>query len=493
MSRQPRRRAGQPAEPSGSKTLLSLLCLALAVEVSAQDAKAPAGRPSKPNVIVILADDAGFHDLGFQGSREIRTPHIDRIAAEGIRFSDAYVTTPFCSPSRAGLLTGRYPQRFGYEYNLTHNPPPGVSPEILGLAIEERTIADLMKAAGYTTIAIGKWHLGRLEHFHPNQRGFDHFYGFLGGAANYHPGQQKNETQWIRRNAELVQPKEYLTGDFGREALAYIERFKSVPFFMYLAFNAVHAPMDVVEADLQRFSHVKDFQRQRLAAMTWAMDRAVGEVLAALEQHGLDRDTLVIFTNDNGGDRTGIGANNAPLRGTKGTLLEGGIRVPLAMRWPARVKAGTRSSAIVSLMDVLPTALDAAGADLPDNLDGESLLGHVPGPKPRVRKQRSLFWRYDVMAAVREGRFKLLRFPDRPPQLYDLRRDIAEGRDLARRQPARVASLLKKIFAWEAGLTHARWNTGTYWSQEDVRRYDDKHVARRKERNRKRLREKYSQ
>ena len=428
-----------------------------------------------PNVLVILADDAGYADFGFQGSADAVTPNIDSIARNGATYSSAYVTMPFCSPSRAGLLSGRYTQRFGYEFNLTHESPPGVDAEYMGLAVEESTIADYMKAAGYVTVAIGKWHVGDAQQFHPNARGFDHFYGFLGGGGSYHPALQKSGVG-MTRNRNPVQPSEYLTDDFAREAVTYIKALKDQPFFMYLAFNAVHTPMDVLTQDIQRFAHIEDEQRQRLMAMTWAMDRAVGRVMASLADNGLLGNTLVIFTNDNGGDRIGIGADNAPLRGTKGTLLEGGVRVPFAMQWPGVIPTGADFDGIISLMDIMPTAITVAGASLPENLDGRPLLTEAG---ILVGGHDSLFWRYDAMAAVRDGDWKLLRYPDRTPELYNLSSDVGEKDNLASQQPDRANRLLTEIFAWEAGLIHARWNTGTYWSQEDVRRYDDTYVAQR--------------
>lgn len=426
-----------------------------------------------PNIVLILADDAGYADFGFQGSDQALTPNIDAIAANGATFTDAYVTTPFCSPSRAGILTGRYPQRYGYEFNLTHEPPPGVDAEYMGLAVEEKTLGDYLRAAGYATIAVGKWHVGAAPQFHPNARGFDHFYGFLGGGSSYHPDLQ--EAGVLQRDGVSTEATEYLTDDLAREAVAYIEQYREQPFLLYLAFNAVHTPMDVLRQDMEQFAHVEDEHRRRLMAMTWAMDRAVGTVVSALEKHELLDDTLLIFSNDNGGDRIGIAADNVPLRGTKGTLLEGGVRVPFVMQWPGVITAGSESGKIVSLMDIVPTAVTVSGGETPDNLDGRSLLG--VGGEPADGHQ-SLFWRYDVMAAVRSGNWKLLRFPDRPPQLYDLSVDIGESNNLAARRPETVIRLMEELFAWEAGLIHARWNTGTFWSQEDVRRYDTDYVDR---------------
>lgn len=449
--------------------LLAGTTLALTSTAKAGPTKAVDQRP--PNVIVILADDAGYADFGFHGSKEFATPHLDALARDGVVFDAAYATTPFCSPSRAGLLTGRYPQRFGYEFNLTHQAPPGVDARFMGLATEEKTLGDHFKAAGYSTIAIGKWHVGSQPQFHPNARGFDDFYGFLGGGSTYFADKVKGGA--LERNGQPAQPKDYLTDDFAREASAYIKANRDRPFLMYLAFNAVHTPMDARADDLAKAKDIVDPQRRRLAAMTVALDRAVGQVTEALRKSGMDRRTMVIFTNDNGGDRIGLDADNKPLRGGKGTLLEGGIRVPFILRYPDKRHAGTRRKDAISLMDILPTALSASGQKLPEGLDGRSL-----DQSSDAASGRALYWRYDNMAAVRQGKWKLLRFPDRPPQLYDLGADPAESVDLATREPERVRLMMQGLFEWEGKMQHPRWNTGTFWSQEDVRRYSDEHVER---------------
>lgn len=422
---------------------------------------------AKPNVIIILADDAGYADFGFQGSREIETPNIDLLARSGTVFEQAYATTPFCSPSRAGLLTGRHPLRYGYEFNLTHDPPPGVDRRYMGLAVEERTVGDLFRAAGYRTIAVGKWHLGLEAQFHPNRRGFDHFYGILGGNSRYFP--KAIVPGSLERNGDKAEARTYLTDDFAREAVEQIDAAKG-PFLLYLAFTAPHTPMDTTPQDLARFGHIADPQRRRLAAMTWAMDRGVGEVLRALKRRGIERETLVVFTNDNGGDRIGLGADNGPLRGTKGTLLEGGIRVPLIVRYPG-ASQGHRHASPVSLLDIAPTILRAARLPLPTTLDGHALSKGADGGQPRT-----LHWRYDSVAAMRQGPWKLLRFPDRPAQLYHVVEDKGETTDLASAQPERLAQMMRELFAWEGTVEHPRWHTGSFWSQEDVRRYAEDHI-----------------
>ncbi len=434
----------------------------LTVPVAAETAR-------KPNIIIILADDAGYGDFGFQGSLEMRTPNIDRLAHEGTVYDAAYATTPFCSPSRAGLLTGRHPLRYGYEFNLTHDAPPGVDKAFMGLAAGELTIADRLKALGYRTIAVGKWHLGDQPQFHPNARGFDNFYGLLGGNSRYFPEAIKPGS--LERNGTSVQARDYLTDDFAQEAVEQIEAAGDRPFLLYLSFTAPHTPMDAIAGDIARFGNIADPQRRRLAAMTWAMDRAVGRVMEELRARGLERDTLVVFTNDNGGDSVGLDADNRPLRGMKGTLLEGGIRVPMIVRFPDGTGAGQRAAQPVSLMDILPTALSLAGAAVPAGLDGQVL-----SPADVAQPERTFHWRYDTVAAMRQGPWKLLRFPDRPAQLYDLANDRGEAHDLAAQQPQRLAAMLRALFAWEGTVEYPRWHTGSFWSQEDVRRYAAEHI-----------------
>lgn len=439
------------------------LRLAAAVLAGALASTAAAVPTRPPNIVIILADDAGHGDFGFTGSRDFATPNLDRLARQSVRYTAAYAAMPFCSPSRAALLTGRYPQRYGYEFNLTQAAPKGVDAAFMGLDTGEQTIADRLRAAGYATVAIGKWHVGSAPQFQPDARGFGEFHGFLGGDSHYLPARVKPGS--ILANGTPAPPATYLTDELADVATAQLARHRDRPLLLYLAFNAVHTPMEALPEDEARFAGIADPQRRRLAAMTFALDRAIGRVLATIDRLGMANNTLVVFSNDNGGDRIGLGASNAPYRGTKGTLLEGGIRVPLLVRYPGG-QPGTVATP-VSLMDILPTALDVAGLPAAAGLDGHSL---------RAPAARPLFWRYDVMAAMRDGRWKLLRFPDRLPQLYDLATDPGERHDRAATHTGQVAGMLKRLFAWEAGLEHPRWHTGSFWSQEDVRRYDEAHV-----------------
>lgn len=415
---------------------------------------------SRPNIVFLVADDMGYADAGFHGCKDIPTPHIDSLAAGGVRFTNGYVTGLYCSPTRAGLLTGRYQQRFGHETNA--GGPGG------GLPVSETTIADRLKAAGYVTGAVGKWHLGSAPEFHPLRRGFDEFFGFLPGAHTYFA--QGRPT--ILRGTESVDEREYLTDAFGREAVAFIEQHKEQPFFLYLAFNAVHTPMEATDERLAKFASIEDRTRRTYAAMLYAMDEAIGRVLETLKSRGLDEKTLVVFFSDNGGPTmpgtTINGSINAPLRGSKRTTLEGGVRVPFVLRWKGRLPAGKIYDHPVIQLDLLPTALAAAGVEVvPEwKLDGVDLLPYLLGEKPG-KPHDTLYWRMNQQMAIRQGDWKLVRYDpavdsgetsrgDRssvsPARLYNLAADIGESNDLAATEPARLQQLQAAWDAWNAQL-----------------------------------------
>src|SRR4051794_29379549 len=367
-----------------------------------------AERP-RPNVLILVADDLGYGDLGFQGGRDIPTPHLDALAGRGVRCSNGYVSGPYCSPTRAGLLTGRYQQRFGHEFNPGERA--GDDNNNLGLPLSETTLADRLKAAGYATALVGKWHLGSAPKFHPQRRGFDEFFGFLAGAHPYFPGQGEP----IYRGTEVVKEQEYLTDAFAREAVSFIDRHRETPFLLYLAFNAVHTPMHATDPRLSRFAAIEDEARRTYAAMLSAMDEGVGRVLDTLRARGLEEDTLVVFFSDNGGPTmpgTTINASrNDPLRGSKRTTLEGGVRVPFAARWPARLPAGKVYEHPVIQLDLLPTLLSAAGVEAkPDwKLDGVNLLPYWTGTESRTPHE-TLYWRMGNQMAIRRGDWKLVRY-----------------------------------------------------------------------------------
>lgn len=400
----------------------------------------------QPNIVFILADDAGYADFGFQGSQVMKTPHLDALARQGVVFGQAYVTAAVCGPSRAAILTGKYQQRFGFEEN---NVPGIMSQSCLpddemGLPLDQTTLADHLKKRGYKTALLGKWHQGNADRFHPTYRGFDEFYGFRGGARSYFPFGDGNPNHRPEDRMEgglgnFREHEGYLTDVLALEAVQFIDQNRDRPFFLMLSFNGVHAPMDAREDDLKRFSGLTGKRRQ-LAAMTWALDRACGQILDKLKALGLTEETLIVFTNDNGGPTDANASDNSPLSGTKANHLEGGIRVPMIMAWPGHLSAGTRYEFPVSTLDLLPTFYHAAGGNLSDltEIDGVDLMPYLTGQQ-KERPHEVLYWKKESRGAIRQGDWKLIRFPDRPAQLFDIATDPSEKHDLAAVHPALVA------------------------------------------------------
>jgi arylsulfatase A-like enzyme len=450
---------------------LTALAVALSLPLPASH---PAGSadaaPRPPNIVVLLADDLGYADVGFQACKDIPTPHIDSLAQGGVRCTSGYVSGPYCSPTRAGLMTGRYQQRYGHEFN------PGGGADV-GLPLGETTMADRLRAAGYVTGLVGKWHLGNAPKFHPQKRGFDEFFGFLGGAHPYFPGRGAP----IFRGTEAVAEKEYLTDAFAREAVAFIDRHKARPFFLYLAFNAVHTPMQATEGRLKRFAAIADPTRRTYAAMTAAMDEAVGRVLDKLRSAGLEKDTLIFFFSDNGGPTmrgtTINGSRNTPLRGSKRTTLEGGIRVPFVVQWKGKLPAGKVYPRPVIQLDVLPTALAAAGVAVKPEwkLDGVDLLPHLAGRKEGLPHE-TLYWRLGQQTAIRRGDWKLVRYDSTvdggnsrvtPARLYNLAKDVGEANDLAAKGAERARELEGVWQKWSDQMARPRWGQGRRTSPEE--------------------------
>ncbi len=416
-----------------------------------------AGEGSRPpNVVLILADDLGYGELGCQGNKEIPTPNIDSIAANGTRFTNGYVSCPVCSPTRAGLMTGRYQERFGHEFN-PGTVPSGVE---FGLPLTETTLAARLKAAGYATGIVGKWHLGYEPKYMPLNRGFDEFFGFLGGAHPYTnltipAGDKKNA---IRRGNEPVEEKEYLTDAFAREAISFINRHKEKPFFLYLPFNAVHSPLQAPQKYLDRFPSITDQKRKTFAAMLPAMDDAVGGVLRTLRSSGLEDNTLIFFISDNGGPTPSTTSSNVPLRGFKGQVYEGGFRVPFMVQWKGHVPAGKVSDKPVISLDVAPTVLAAVGAKAADaKFDGVDIMPFIEG---QGTPHDVLYWRFGQQHAVRKGNWKLLKSPEGNVELYDLSADVGEKNDLSQKNPEKVKELQAVFDAWDAQLAKPLWPGG---------------------------------
>jgi arylsulfatase A-like enzyme len=425
------------------------------------------GQSQPTNILLIVSDDLGYADIGVYGGQDIPTPNIDRLAREGIRFTNAYVSGPYCSPTRAGLMTGRYPQRFGHEFQ------PDGSMEF-GLPLTEQTMADRLKAAGYHTALFGKWHLGTADRFHPMRRGFEEFYGFLGGQHSYIDvaTPQRDPLLDGMKPASSVT---YLTDALGDRAIDFINRHAAEPFFLYLAFNAAHTPMQATQKYMDRFAHVTDQQRRTYASMLSAMDDAIGRTLGALRDRKLEEKTLVIFLNDNGGPTmpttTVNGASNGPLRGSKRQTWEGGIRVPFVVSWKGRLPAGRVDARPVIQLDILPTALAAASVAVkPGEFDGANLLPFLNGSANRLPHD-TLYWRFGGMMAIRNGDWKLVKTREGPlidvdpsvlrdlseAGLYNLAEDIGETRNRAAERPDKVKELSDLWQQWNRQLMKPLW------------------------------------
>ena len=414
-----------------------------------------AAQGRKPNVIVILSDDHGYAQIGCQGCKEVATPNIDSIAKNGVRFTSGYVSCPVCSPTRAGLMTGRYQQRFGHEDNP--GPPPVCSPSF-GLPEGEKTMGDYMKAEGYVTGMIGKWHLGARPACHPQKRGFDEFFGFTTGAHDYNDPLKGTDNP-LFRGTEQVDEKEYLTDAFARESVSFIERHKKQPFFLHLAFNAVHAPLQAPDRFKDDFAEFKNPDRRKYAAMLKAMDEAVGKVLAKVRDAGIEDDTLIFFLGDNGGYRVAGMTPNAPLNGFKGDTYEGRVRIPFMVQWKGHLPASEVYEKPVVSLDILPTAVAVAGGNVGANVEGVNLLPYLTG-KNSKSPHDELFWRWIDKSGARVGDWKLVQNGDGAEKLFNLADDIGETKDLAASNPTKLKELQDAYSAWNAKNIPPKWLDG---------------------------------
>jgi arylsulfatase A-like enzyme len=414
-----------------------------------------------PNILLIVADDAGYHDFSMQGNTNFPTPRIDALAASGVRFTSGYVCGAVCSPTRASIMTGRYQQRFGNE----SNPP---APSTRGLPTNEVTFATLLKSAGYATGCVGKWNLGELAQFYPTARGFDSFLGFLGPGRSYFPIASPKTYEVITSNGVTLAESGYTTDRFGQAATNFIQKHATAPWFLYLCFNAVHSPLDPDPARINRLTNYTYPSTNRLmqAAVTLALDDNVGLVLDTLGALNISSNTLVLFLNDNGGDPDWP-SDNFPLRDAKTSLYEGGVRVPYLIRWPGHVPAGQVLTNPVISLDLLPTALAAAGMPGPTNrpLDGLNLLPLVTGQTNSLPRD-TLCWRTMGRtlgySAVRKGDWKV-HITDNSGfvQLFHLNPDgTGEYDDLATNNPAKVLELMAAFAQWEAKTVEPLWGQG---------------------------------
>ncbi len=433
------------------------------------------GADQRPNFVIIMTDDHGYADVGFNGCEDIPTPHIDRIAYEGVRFTNGYVTYSVCSPSRAGLITGRYQGRFGYRRNPTLNP----FDENAGLPLEEENMAEILKKINYHTGYVGKWHLGTHPKFRPNARGFDEFYGFESGGHRYFPEDltyQRIEDvdrrgTWyntkLLRNDRPIETDEYLTDEFSHEAVDFITKNREKPFLLFLSYNAPHTPMQASQKYLDRFTHIENKLRRTYAAMVSAVDDGVGRVLNTLAECELEENTLVFFLSDNGGAGNN-GSINGPLRDSKGTIYEGGQRVPFAFRWTGTISSGSDYHEPVSSMDILGTIAGLTGVDIAADrpLDGVNLVPYLTG-KDKGSPHSALFWQmFDKdHAVVRIGKDKFIDLNKQDKiELYDLSRDKAESKNLAKTQPEKRRQMQKILDAWTTQLEPARFDPLGTWN-----------------------------
>jgi len=463
-----------------------------------------------PNVIFILADDLGYNDVSLNGGGVggvVKTPNIDSIAQEGVDLTNGYAGNATCSPSRAALMTGRYPTRFGFEFTPTPvgfsrlvgsfrspgslHPPhfnreeAGDMPPMDELAVptSEVTIAEVLKTRGYHTVHLGKWHLGGSKGSRPEDQGFDESLGFIAGASMFLPENDPNVENskqafdpidkflWanlpytVQYNGQpMMKAKGFMTDYLSDEAIKSIKANRNQPFFMYLAYNAPHTPLQAPKADYDALPQIKDHRLRVYGAMVRNLDRNVGRVLQTLKDEGLDNNTLVVFTSDNGGAHyIGLPHINSPYRGWKATFFEGGLRVPYYMRWPRALPAGTRFNSPVGHIDMFATAAGAAGATMPNDrpIDGVNLTPYLTG-KAQGRPHEALFWRSGDARMVRAGDWKLqlLKLPDQQGEkvwLYDLATDPTEQKNLARANPAKVAELRALLVERDKTNVKAAW------------------------------------
>ena len=415
-----------------------------------------------PNVIVIISDDQGYADVGFHGSNEIFTPNIDRIAKNGVVFSEGYVSYAVCSPSRAGLITGRYQNRFGYSRNILLAP----NDSLMGLPLSEQTLPDVLNNVNYKTKAIGKWHLGAHKSLVPEKRGFDEFFGFLIGGHRYFPEDLTlNDLTEARRqmdgyitkiydNGQRINTKKYLTEELSDNAVKFIEDNSDNPFFLYLSYNAPHTPLQATTKDLERNKHIDIEKRQTYAAMVSSMDDGIGLILDKLEQKNIFENTIVFFFSDNGGVEWYNFSDNGPLRGIKGDFFEGGIRVPFAMQWPNKIKPGTIYDKPIIALDIFATVASAAKAEkyIKNKIDGVNLIPYLSGNKPGSPHEY-LYWKNPDkdIDVIRDDRYKYLRIKN-DEYIFDLKNDISEESNIIDLSKPIYDRLKSQFKLWEKDM-----------------------------------------
>lgn len=418
-----------------------MVLFAIALVASSQ---AMASDRSKPNLLIFYSDDQGWGETGCYGNNEIPTPHIDSLASHGVRFTQGYVAATYCSPSRAGLLTGRYPTRFGHEYNAVANKS--------GLRLDQRTLANQLKDLGYVTCCVGKWHLGNGMEYRPTRRGFDEFFGTLANTPFFQP-RNFVDSRISDEVREVTDPNFYTTDAYAERSVDWLEKHKDKPWFLYLPFNAQHAPLQAPQKYLDRFLNITDEKRRLFAAMLSAQDDAIGRVMQKVRELGQEENTLIFYIADNGGPTQSTTSKNGGLRGFKMTTYEGGPRVPFISQWKGHWPAGITYDLPVFNLDVLPTMVTAAGGTISDSdkLDGVNLAPFLTGAN-KSRPHETMYWRFGAQWAIRHGDLKLVvsRGGSGKPELYDLAKDFSESNDLAASRPDDVRNLQAMWDRWSA-------------------------------------------
>ena len=405
---------------------------------------------SKPNILVIIVDDLGYGDLSSYGATDLKSPHIDSLISEGMRFSECFANCPVCSPTRAALLTGRYQELVGVPGVIRTKPEDNWG----YLAPSATMLPQALKPLGYHTAAIGKWHLGLDHEAHPNTRGFDHFHGFLGDMMDDYYHHRRHDQHYMRLNQEKVNPKGHATDIFTRWAQSYLTERKNQkdPFFLYLAYNAPHTPiqppLDWLKKVIKREKGITE-KRAKLVALIEHMDHNIGKVIATLKETGQWKNTLTIFVSDNGG-QINVGANCGNLRGGKQDMYEGGLKVPASATWPGVIKPGTRSDFSFLTMDLFPTAIEAADGTVPNGIEGRSILPLLTSGRQAPFQRDNFFTRRegnqrymgDSSWALRRGPWKLLKNrPDGPWELFHLENDPLETTDLSKKESQKFREL----------------------------------------------------
>ena len=400
---------------------------------------------TQPNILIIYADDLGWGETGVQGCRDIPTPNIDSLAKNGVRFPQGYVAATYCSPSRAGLMTGRYPTRFGHEFNAVARQS--------GLSLQETTLPQRLKTLGYATCIVGKWHLGgqASADYLPVNRGFDEFFGTVANTPFYHP-QQFIDSRKSLKIQKIDDDDFYTTDQYAQHSVDWLDQHQKTPWFLYLPFNARHAPLQAPQKYLDRFPDLEG-KRKIFAAMMVGMDDAVGRVLEKIRDLGQEENTIIFFVGDNGGPTASTTSQNGVLRGFKATTFEGGPRVPFFMQWKGKLAGGKTYDFPVQNLDILPTCVTAAGGTVESSwkLDGKDLMPYLTGANT-ARPHETLYWRFGKQWAIRHGDWKLVvsKGGSGRPELYNLADDISESRDLASAESQKTSELRSLYEAWNA-------------------------------------------